>query len=110
MRGQFDDTAKIISNGAGLEVTGPAEWDPDESGAVIRVRVSQEQEGEGGQAVATGASAYTPSSSTTWSATLITRSGTLEPGVADAKARATVSLNNGHTEPYNWPDTVDLVA
>jgi hypothetical protein len=104
MKGQFDDTARIISSGGGLEVTGPAEWDPDESGAVIHVRVKQEQ------VVATGVSEYTPSSATTWSARLTTRSGRLQPGVADAKARATVSLNNGHTEPYSWPDTVDLVA
>jgi hypothetical protein len=103
MRGQFDDTARIVSSGAGLEVTGPAEWEPDESGAVIHVRVKQDQ------VVATGDSAYTPSSATTWSARLTVHSGTLEPGVADAKARATVSLNDGHTEPYSWPDTVDLV-
>jgi hypothetical protein len=109
MKGQFNDTARIISNGAGLEVTGPAEWDPDETGAVIRVRVTQDQEEGQGQVVATGESDYTPSSSRSWSATLIARSGTLQPGAADAKARATVSLNNGHTEPYNWPDTVDLV-
>ena len=107
MRGQFDDTAKIISSGGGLEVTGPAEWDPDESGAVIRVRVTQDN-GQG-QVVATGESDYTPSSAATWSATLISRAGTLHPGAADAKARATVSLDNGHTEPYSWPDTVDLV-
>ena len=104
MRGQFDDTARIVSSGEGLEVTGPAEWDPDESGAVIRVRIKQEQ------VVATGVSAYTPSSATTWSATLTTQSGTLQPGVADARARATVSLGNGHTEPYSWPDTVELVS
>jgi hypothetical protein len=104
MRGQFDETAKIVSSGEGLEVTGPAEWDPDESGAVIRVRIKQEQ------VVATGVSAYTPSTATTWSAKLTTQSGTLEPGVADARARATVSLDNGHTEPYSWPDTVELVA
>ena len=104
MRGQFDDTAKIISSGEGLEVTGPAEWDPDESGAVIRVRVKQDQ------VVATGESDYTPSSAGTWSARLTTQSGTLQPGAADARARATVSLQNGHTEPYSWPDTVDLVA
>ena len=104
MRGQFDDTARIISSGEGLEVTGPAEWEPDESGAVIRVRVTQDQ------VVATGVSAYTPSSAGTWSATLTARSGTLHPGVADAKARATVSLDNGHTEPYSWPDSVDLVS
>lgn len=103
MKGQFDDTARIVSSGAGLEVTGPAEWDSDESGAVIHVRVKQDQ------VVATGDSAYTPSSATTWSARLTVHSGTLEPGVADAKARATVSLNDGHTEPYSWPDTVDLV-
>ena len=110
MKGQFNDTARIISNGAGLEVTGPAEWDPDETGAVIRVRVTQAEEEGQGQVVATGESAYTPSSSASWSATLIAQSGTLHPGVADAKARATVSLQNGHTEPYNWPDTVDLVS
>jgi|SRR6186997_3378725 len=104
MRGQFDDTARIVSSGEGLEVTGPAEWDPDESGAVIHVRVKQEE------VVATGVSAYTPAGATTWSAKLTTRSGTLQPGAADAKARATVSLNDGHTEPYSWPDTVDLVA
>ena len=104
MRGQFDETAKIVSSGEGLQVTGPAEWDPDESGAVIRVRIKQEQ------VVATGVSAYTPSSATTWSATLTTQSGTLQPGVADARARATVSLDNGHTEPYSWPDTVELVS
>jgi len=104
MRGQFDDAARIVSSGEGLEVTGPAEWDPDESGAVIRVRIKQEQ------VVATGVSAYTPSSATTWSATLTTQSGTLQPGVADARARATVSLDNGHTEPYSWPDTVELVS
>jgi hypothetical protein len=104
MRGQFDDTARIVSSGEGLEVTGPAEWDPDESGAVISVRIKQEE------VVATGVSAYTPSTATTWSATLTTESGTLEPGVADARARATVSLDNGHTEPYSWPDTVELVS
>ncbi len=104
MKGQFDETAKIVSSGEGLEVTGPAEWDPDESGAVIRVRVKQEQ------VVATGVSAYTPSTATTWSATLTAQSGTLQPGVADARARATVSLDNGHTEPYSWPDTVELVS
>jgi hypothetical protein len=104
MRGQFDDTARITSSGEGLEVTGPAEWDPDESGAVIRVRVKQEQ------VIATGVSAYTPSTTPTWSATLTTESGTLQPGAADARARATVSLDNGHTEPYSWPDTVELVA
>jgi hypothetical protein len=104
MKGQFDDTARIISSGEGLEVTGPAEWDPDESGAVIRVRVTQEQ------VVATGVSNYTPASASTWSARLTTRSGTLHPGAADARARATVSLNNGHTEPYSWPDSVDLVS
>ena len=104
MRGQFDETAQIVSSGEGLEVTGPAEWDPDESGAVIRVRIKQEQ------VVATGISAYTPSTATTWSATLTTQSGTLQPGVADARARATVSLDNGHTEPYSWPDTVELVS
>jgi hypothetical protein len=104
MRGQFDNTARIVSSGAGLEVTGPADWDPDEFGAVIRVRVWQEG------AVATGVSAYTPSSETSWTATLTTLSGTLEPGAADARARATVSLDNGHTEPYSWPDTVELVA
>ena len=104
MRGQFDETARIVSSGDGLEVTGPAEWDPDEYGAVIRVRVRQEE------VVATGVSAYTPSSATTWSATLTTLSGTLQPGVADARARATVSLDNGHTEPYSWPDTVELVS
>jgi hypothetical protein len=104
MKGQFDETAKIVSSGEGLEVTGPAEWDPDESGAVIRVRIKQEQ------VVATGVSAYTPSTATTWSATLTTQSGTLQPGVADARARATVSLDNGHTEPYSWPDTVELVS
>jgi hypothetical protein len=104
MRGQFDETAKIVSSGEGLEVTGPAEWDPDESGAVIRVRIKQEQ------VVATGVSAYTPSTATTWSATLTAQSGTLQPGVADARARATVSLDNGHTEPYSWPDTVELVS
>lgn len=109
MRGQFADTAKIISNGSGLEVTGPADWDSDESGAVIHVRVTQEQEDGQERVVATGDSAYTPSSSTTWSATLATHSGTLRPGAADARARATVSLDDGHTEPYNWPDTVDLV-
>lgn len=104
MTGQFDDTAKIVSSGEGLVVTGPAEWDPDEYGAVIRVRVRQEE------VVATGVSAYTPSSANTWSATLTTLSGTLQPGVADASARATVSLDNGHTEPYSWPDTVELVS
>jgi len=104
MRGQFDETAKIVSSGEGLQVTGPAEWDPDESGAVIRVRIKQDQ------VVATGVSAYTPSSATTWSATLATQSGTLQPGVADARARATVSLDDGHTEPYSWPDTVELVS
>lgn len=104
MRGQFDDTARIVSSGAGLEVTGPAEWDPDEYGAVIRVRVRQEG------VVATGVSAYTPSSASTWSATLATLSGTLQPGAADASAQATVSLDNGHTEPYSWPDTVELVS
>ena len=104
MRGQFDDTARIISSGAGLEVTGPAEWEPDESGAVIHVRVKQEQ------VIATGVSEYTPSSAATWSATLTAHAGTLQPRVADAKARATVSLDDGHTEPYSWPDTVDLVA
>jgi hypothetical protein len=109
MRGQFDDKAKIISSGAGLEVTGPVEWDSDEFGAVVHVRVTQEQQEKQEHVVATGASAYTRSSATTWSATLTTHSGTLQPGVADAKARATVSLNNGHTEPYGWPDTVDLV-
>jgi len=104
MKGQFDDTARIVSSGTELEVTGPAEWDPDESGEVIRVRVTQEQ------VVATGVSDYTPSSATSWSARLSARSGTLHPGVADAKARATVSLDNGHTEPYSWPDSVDLVS
>ena len=104
MRGQFDDTARIVSSGGGLEVRGPAEWDPDEYGAVIRVRVKQED------AVATGVSAYTPASAASWSATLTTLSGTLQPGVADARARATVSLDNGHTEPYSWPDTVELVS
>jgi|SRR5262245_45595373 len=103
MRGQFDATATIISSGAGLEVTGPAQWDPDEFGAVIRVRVWQEG------AVATGVSAYTDSSNATWTATLTTLSGTLQPGAADARARAVVSLDNGHTEPYTWPDTVQLV-
>jgi hypothetical protein len=103
MKGQFDDTAKIVSSGEGLCVTGPAEWEPGESGAVIHVRVKQEQ------VVATGDSAYTPSSASTWSAELTVHSGTLQPGAADAKARATVSLNDGHTEPYSWPDTVDLV-
>jgi hypothetical protein len=34
----------------------------------------------------------------------------LQPGVADAKARATVSLKDGHSEPYSWPDTVELVS
>lgn len=104
MQGKFNSPAKIISGGAGLEVTGPAKWDPDESGAVIHVRVKQ------AGVVATGTSAYTPSTDGTWSATLIARSGTLHPGVADAKARATVSLNNGRTEPYSWPDRVDLAA
>lgn len=104
MRGQFDETARIVSSGEGLEVTGPAVWDPDESGAVIHVRVKQEN------VVATGVSAYTPSSAATWSARLTTRSGTLEPGVAEAKARAEVSLQNGHSEPYSWPDTVELVS
>jgi hypothetical protein len=104
MRGQFDDKAKIISSGIGLEVTGPAVWDPDESGAVIQVRVKQDN------VVATGVSDYTPSSAATWSARLTTRSGTLQPGVADAKARATVSLKDGHSEPYSWPDTVELVS
>jgi hypothetical protein len=102
MHGKFDSPAKIISNGAGLEVTGPAKWEPDESGAVIHVRVKQEQ------VVATGTSAYTPSGDGTWSATLIARSGTFHPGAADARARATVSLKDGHTEPYSWPDKVDL--
>ena len=73
MRGQFDDTARIVSSGEGLEVTGPAEWDPDESGAVIHVRVKQEE------VVATGVSAYTPAGATTWSAKLTTRSGTCVP-------------------------------
>jgi hypothetical protein len=104
MRGQFDETAKIISRGEGLEVTGPAVWEPDESGAVIQVRVKQDH------VVATGESAYTPSSAGTWSAKLTTQSGTLRPGVAEAKARASVSLKNGHREPYSWPDTVELVA
>ena len=104
MRGQFDDTARIVSSGEGLEVTGPAEWDPDESGAVIRVRIKQDE------VIATGVSAYTPSTAAIWSATLTTEEGTLHPGVADARARATVSLDNGHTEPYSWPDTVELVA
>ena len=104
MRGQFDDTARIVSSGGGLEVTGPAVWDPDESGAVIHVRVKQDH------VVATGVSDYTPSSAATWSARLTTRSGTLQPGVADAKARATVSLKDGHSEPYSWPDTVELVS
>ena len=104
MRGQFDDTARIVSSGAALEVTGPAEWDPDEFGAVIRVRVWQQG------AVATGVSAYTPSSATSWTARLMTLSGALQPGSADARARATVSLDNGHTEPYTWPDTVELVS
>ena len=104
MRGQFDEKARIVSSGEGLEVTGPAEWEPDESGAVIRVRIKQDD------VIATGVSAYTPSTTTTWSATLTTEEGTLQPGVADARARATVSLDNGHTEPYSWPDTVELVA
>jgi hypothetical protein len=109
MRGQFNDTAKIVSNGEGLEVTGPLDWEPDESGAVIHVRVTQEQQNGEGRVVATGDSAYTPSGAGSWSASLTTLQGTLRPGVADAKARASVSLNNGHTEPYAWPDTVDLV-
>ena len=104
MRGQFDDTARIISSGEGLEVTGPAEWEPDESGAVIHVRVKQDE------VVATGDSAYTPSSATTWSAKLTVHAGSLHPGFADAKARAAVSLDDGHTEPCSWPDTVDLVS
>ena len=110
MKGQFNDKAKIISNGAGLEVTGPLDWEPDETGAVIHVRVVQERQGGEGQVVATGDSAFTPSGAGTWSASLTAHSGTLRPGMADAKARASVSLDNGHTEPYSWPDTVDLVA
>ena len=64
MRGQFDTTARIVSEGAALEVTGPVEWEDDERGATVRAWVTQ------GDVVASGTSDYTPASKDTWSATL----------------------------------------
>jgi hypothetical protein len=103
MRGQFDITAKIVSGGTVLEVTGPVEWDDDERGATIRAWVTQ------GDVVATGTSAFTPATADTWSATLAAHGGTFHPGSSPARANAKVSLKDGHTEPYPWRDDVDLV-
>jgi hypothetical protein len=104
MLGQFNDTAKITSGGTKLEVTGPVTWDDDELGAKIRARVTQ------GDVVASGESDYTPSSAETWSATLTTQGGTLQSGGPEpARANATVSKDDGHTEPYPWRDQVELV-
>ena len=103
MRGQFDTTARIVSEGAALEVTGPVEWEDDERGATVRAWVTQ------GDVVASGTSDYTPASKDTWSATLAAHGGKLHPGFTPARANATVSLKDGQTEPYPWRDQVDLV-
>lgn len=102
MRGQFDDTARIVSDGTAVEVTGPVEWESDELGAVIRARVTQ------GDVVASGTSDFTPSSADTWSATLTAHGGTLHPGTDPVRANATVSLRDGRKEPYPWRDEVEL--
>ena len=103
MKGQFDDTATIVSPGATLQVTGPVEeWEDDEFGAVIYARVKL------GDIVASGASGFIQKPADAWSATLTAHSGTFQGGAAEAIAHAMVSTVDGHTEPYNWRDQVDL--
>ena len=103
MKGKFDDKARIINGGTEVEVTGPASWEDDETGATITAWVTQ------GEVVANGSSAFTPSSADSWSAILTVHGGTLQPGLAPTRAHAKVSLNNGKTEPYPWNDEVELV-
>ena len=104
MHGKFDPTAQIVPGGAELQVSGPVTWDPDEFGAVIHARAWQD-----GGVVGSGASDFVFSSAKTWTATLSAHAGTFQPGRATVRAIATVSLDNGHTEPYSWPDTVNCV-
>lgn len=104
MTGRFDDTAKIVSGGTQLEVSGPVTWDEDELGATIRARVIQ------GDVVASGESDYTPSSADSWSATLTTHGGTFQSGGPEpTRASATVAKDDGHSEPYSWRDQVELI-
>lgn len=106
MRGQFADTAQISPDGKQVLVTGPVtEWEDDEFGAVIVARIGQP--GANGS----GATIFIQKGAAMWEATIsIHGNKVFRPGVATAKANATVSLSDGGVEPYNWPDVVELLA
>lgn len=91
MRGQIDKSAKLIGQGK-LRVTGWANYDDDERGAVVHVTVTQ-----GGS---TGDSDSEFSNEENWVAMV---TGGFKPGVADAEATATVTNDDGTEEPYPEP-------
>lgn len=96
--GRFDPTAKITQGGTSLKVSGPFSLDADDVGFTIHATVVQ------GGSSASGDSSYLTGGS--WSATLT--GGSFHAGYANAKATATVYVDDGSTETYTWTQRITL--
>jgi hypothetical protein len=110
MTSRVNKHLKLSADGRTVNVVGPiVTWEGDERSAVFSVEITQPPNGATVSARGRSTRTYHPSN-TSWQANARVGDGPpLHVGPALAMATATITLANGHTEPYHWPVDVTLV-
>jgi hypothetical protein len=108
MTSRVDTPLKLSADGMKVHVTGPITWESDEASAVFSVEIIQPQ--NGATVSASGQSVRIYPKDTTWQAVArVSGPKRLRLGPAQAPVTATITLKNGTTERYTWPNDVVLV-
>lgn len=109
MTSKVDTPLKLSKDGMIVQVTGPIEWEPDEAGAEFSVEIIQPPNGARVSALGQSRRTYYPKDTRWWAVARVSGPTPLEPGMAKATATATITLKDGKTENYPWPNTVELL-
>jgi hypothetical protein len=106
MNSRVDSPLTLGAGGMTVNVDGEiTTWESDEASAVFAVTVTQNQDGTTVTATGNTTATYHPKQKK-WTATArVTGNAPLIAGVvAEADATGTITLRNGGTETYPWPN------
>jgi hypothetical protein len=109
MTSRVDTPLKLSADGMTVQVTGPIEWGPDERSAVFSVEITQPPNGARVSARGHQTRIYYPKDKRWQAVARVSGPKPLDIGAAGATATATITLKNGKTEHYPWPNEVELV-
>ncbi|MEP6640843.1 MAG: hypothetical protein ABJB93_02930 [Gaiellales bacterium] len=110
MTSRVNTPLKLSDDGMTVHVTGPIlAWEADERSAVFSVEITQPPNGARVSARGRSTRTYHPNDKKWQAVARVTGPKPLELGPALATATATITLENGETEPYVWPVPVVLV-